>query len=131
MGVGLLNETFETAITWDRFDAFVASIRATTEEALRSVDAWPGVVTCRLTHVYPDGAAPYFTVIAPGRRSGRLAQWAEVKAAVMDAIGSPAGPSRTTTRWVATTAPATTASAPTCSPRPSAPPSTRSTRPRP
>jgi alkyldihydroxyacetonephosphate synthase len=86
VGVGLLNETFETAITWDGFDAFVASIRETTEEALRSVDAWPGVVTCRVTHVYPDGAAPYFTVIAPGRRSGRLAQWAEVKAAVMDAI---------------------------------------------
>jgi alkyldihydroxyacetonephosphate synthase len=24
-------------------------------------------VTCRFTHVYPDGPAPYFTVIAPGR----------------------------------------------------------------
>ena len=23
------------------------------------------VVTCRLTHAYPDGAAPYFTVLAP------------------------------------------------------------------
>ena len=91
VGLGLINETFETAITWDRFDAFIAAIRSTTENALRSVGAWPGLVTCRLTHVYPDGAAPYFTIIAPGRRSGRLEQWAEVKGAVMEAIASGGG----------------------------------------
>lgn len=91
VSLGLINETFETAITWDRFDAFVATIRVTTEEALRSVGAWPGLVTCRLTHVYPDGGAPYFTVIAPGREGDRLRQWAEVKAAVMAAIGAGGG----------------------------------------
>ena len=48
-------------------------------------------MTCRLTHVYPDGAAPYFTIIAPGHRSGRLEQWAEVKGAVMEAIASGGG----------------------------------------
>jgi alkyldihydroxyacetonephosphate synthase len=89
--LGLISETFESAITWDRFDPFVAAVRSTTEESLRSVGAWPGLLTCRLTHVYPDGAAPYFTVIAPGRRSGRLEQWAEVKEAVMGAIGSEGG----------------------------------------
>ncbi len=89
--LGLINETFETAITWDRFETFVADIRSTTGEALRSVGAWPGLVTCRLTHVYPDGAAPYFTVIAPGRRGDRLEQWATVKAAVMEAIARGGG----------------------------------------
>jgi alkyldihydroxyacetonephosphate synthase len=84
--LGLINETFETAITWDRFERFVADVKSTTEEALRSVGAWPALVTCRLTHVYPDGAAPYFTVIAPGRRDDRLEQWATVKAAVVAAI---------------------------------------------
>ncbi len=91
VGLGLINETFETAITWDRFDAFVADIRSVTEDALRSVGAWPGLVTCRLTHVYPDGAAPYFTIIAPGKRSGRLDQWAEVKEAVMEALAAGGG----------------------------------------
>jgi len=91
VGLGLINETFETAITWDRFDAFVAGIRSMTEDALRSVGAWPGLVTCRLTHVYPDGAAPYFTIIAPGKRSGRLEQWAEVKGAVMGALAAGGG----------------------------------------
>ena len=84
--LGFINETFETAITWDRFDALVAAVRTSTEDALRTVGAWPALVTCRLTHVYPDGAAPYFTVIAPGRASERLAQWAHVKSTVMKTI---------------------------------------------
>ncbi len=91
IGLGLINETFETAITWDRFEPFVATVRTVATEALRSVGASPTLVTCRLTHVYPDGAAPYFTVIAPGTRSGRLQQWAEVKGAVMDAIATHGG----------------------------------------
>ena len=43
-------------------------------------------VTCRLTHAYPDGAAPYFTVLAPARRGSELEQWDEVKAAASEAI---------------------------------------------
>jgi alkyldihydroxyacetonephosphate synthase len=83
--LGLLVETFETAITWDRFDAFVAQVTDAASAAVRSV-CGAGRVTCRLTHVYPDGAAPYFTVMAPARRGSELAQWAEVKAAASDAI---------------------------------------------
>jgi len=44
------------------------------------------VVTCRFTHVYPDGPAPYFTVIAPGRPGAQLEQWAVVKDAASDAL---------------------------------------------
>ena len=43
-------------------------------------------VTCRFTHVYPDGAAPYFTVLAPARRGSELEQWDEIKAAASEAI---------------------------------------------
>ena len=68
VAAGVLAETFETSITWDRFEEFVRSVREATEAALGE-----GRVTCRLTHVYPDGAAPYFTVLAPGppRRRAR------------------------------------------------------------
>ena len=45
-----------------------------------------GTVTCRLTHAYPDGAAPYFTVLAPAHRGAELRQWAEVKAAAAEAV---------------------------------------------
>ena len=83
--LGVLTETFETAVTWDRFDAFVESVRTAATAALHSV-AGGGVVTCRITHAYPDGAAPYFTVLGPARRGSELAQWAEVKAAAAEAI---------------------------------------------
>jgi alkyldihydroxyacetonephosphate synthase len=36
--------------------------------------------------VYPDGPAPYFTVLAPGRRGAELEQWADIKTAAADAI---------------------------------------------
>ena len=34
------------------------------------------MITCRISHVYPDGAAPYFTVLAPARRGEEVEQWA-------------------------------------------------------
>ena len=43
-------------------------------------------VSCRFTHVYPDGAAPYFTVLAPAIRGGEVEQWDEIKAAVSEAL---------------------------------------------
>jgi alkyldihydroxyacetonephosphate synthase len=89
--LGLINETFETAITWDRFDGFVDDVRRAAEEALQSVGAWPALVTCRLTHVYPDGAAPYFTIVAPGHPTGRLEQWSVVKTATMEAVNRGGG----------------------------------------
>ena len=82
IAAGVFAETFETSITWDRFDDFVGDVRAATEGALGG----EGRVTCRLTHVYPDGAAPYFTVLAPARRGEELEQWNEVKAAASEAI---------------------------------------------
>jgi alkyldihydroxyacetonephosphate synthase len=84
---GILAETLETAITWDRFDGLVAGVRAATQQALGGV----GRVTCRLTHVYPDGAAPYFTVLAPARRGAELEQWGEIKAAASEAIAGAGG----------------------------------------
>ena len=81
VAAGILSDTFETSITWDRFDAFIAEARESAERALGE-----GRVTCRLTHVYPDGAAPYFTVLAPARRGSELEQWDEVKAAASEAV---------------------------------------------
>jgi alkyldihydroxyacetonephosphate synthase len=78
-------ETFETACTWDRFGALDAAVRTAAGRALAEV-CGGGVVTCRFTHVYPDGPAPYYGVYAPGRWGSTVAQWDEVKAAVSEAI---------------------------------------------
>jgi alkyldihydroxyacetonephosphate synthase len=50
-----------------------------------------GRITVRITHAYPDGAAPYFTVLAPARRGSELEQWEEIKAAASDAIEAAGG----------------------------------------
>jgi alkyldihydroxyacetonephosphate synthase len=83
--LGVLVETFETAVTWDRLDQLVAQVTASVTDAVTRI-CGGGRVTCRLTHVYPDGAAPYFTVFAPGRRGAEVQQWDEVKMAASEAI---------------------------------------------
>jgi alkyldihydroxyacetonephosphate synthase len=87
VAAGVLAETFETAITWDRFAGLVDGARQRIGEALGG----QGVVTCRLTHVYPDGAAPYFTVLAPARRGQELEQWTDLKEAASEAIVAAGG----------------------------------------
>ena len=84
--MGVLSETFETAITWERFDRFVEQVQAATRAAVRETCGAEGIVTCRLTHAYPDGAAPYFTVLAPARRGEEVDQWDAIKRAAADAI---------------------------------------------
>jgi alkyldihydroxyacetonephosphate synthase len=86
VAMGVLAETFETAITWERFEGFHARVKQSAEETVREVCGDGGRVTARFTHVYPDGPAVYFTVIAPARRGEEVEQWAQVKAAVSDAI---------------------------------------------
>ncbi len=80
--LGVLADTFETAITWDRFAAFHEAVLGATRAALGD----PCRVSCRFTHVYPDGPAPYYTVLAPARRGDEQAQWWEMKRAASDAI---------------------------------------------
>ncbi len=89
---GVLSETFETAITWDRFEDFHAvameAVRAKVAEVCDAPAEGPGAprVSCRFTHVYPDGPAPYFTVMAPAARGGEVEQWDEIKEAAAEAV---------------------------------------------
>jgi alkyldihydroxyacetonephosphate synthase len=85
VAMGVLSETFETAITWERFPAFHETVTGAAQEAVRETYG-AGSVTCRFTHVYPDGPAPYFTILAPARRGEELEQWETVKAAASDAV---------------------------------------------
>jgi len=89
---GVLSETFETAITWDRFEALHATAIEAARRKVAEVSGAPADgpgsprVSCRFTHVYPDGPAPYFTVMAPAVRGGEVEQWDEVKAAAAEAV---------------------------------------------
>jgi alkyldihydroxyacetonephosphate synthase len=90
VAMGVLSETFETAITWERFPAFhehvTAAVRAAIDDVAAPAARGAGQVSCRFTHVYPDGPAPYFTVLAPARRGEEVEQWAAIKRAASDAV---------------------------------------------
>jgi alkyldihydroxyacetonephosphate synthase len=92
VAIGVLSDTFETAITWERFAGFHEQVMEAARKAIAEACGAPPNGTgsprlsCRFTHVYPDGPAPYYTVLAPARRGGEVAQWREIKAAVSDAV---------------------------------------------
>jgi alkyldihydroxyacetonephosphate synthase len=88
--MSVVTDTFETAIPWDRFPEFHAGVMARVGEAVERI-CGAGSLACRFTHVYPDGPAPYYSVIAPGRRGGELEQWDEIKAAATEAVISLGG----------------------------------------
>jgi alkyldihydroxyacetonephosphate synthase len=85
VAMGVLSETFETAITWERFPEFHERVLGATRAAVEEI-CGAGSVTCRFTHVYPDGPAPYYTILAPARRGSELEQWREIKRAASDAL---------------------------------------------
>jgi alkyldihydroxyacetonephosphate synthase len=86
----VIAETFETACTWDGFDALHAAVAEAARTAIERV-CGAGVVTCRFTHVYPDGPAPYYGIYAGGRWGSLEDQWDEIKAAVSEAISNTGG----------------------------------------
>jgi len=83
---GVINDTFETAITWERFPAFHRSIMDAVNAAIEAATGRKGLVTCRFTHVYPDGPAPYYSFHARGERRALLKQWTAIKKAASDAV---------------------------------------------
>jgi alkyldihydroxyacetonephosphate synthase len=97
VSLGVLSETFETAVTWDRFEELhgivIESARRAVADVVDAPVSGTGAprVSCRFTHVYPDGPAPYFTVLAPAKRGSEVEQWDEIKAAVSEALISAGG----------------------------------------
>ena len=78
---GIIQDTFETAITWDRSFNFINDIKEQTANAILKITGKPSLVTCRITHSYPDGLAPYFTFGAFATPETMLEVWKEIKLA--------------------------------------------------
>ena len=90
VSIGVVCDTFETACTWSAFPALDAAVRAAAQAALADA-CGGGLVTCRFTHVYPDGPAPYYTFVGAGRPGAELAQWRTIKHAACDALAAHGG----------------------------------------
>jgi alkyldihydroxyacetonephosphate synthase len=80
LDVGAFAETLETAGSWSTLSRLREAVRLTLSRELPS-----SLVMCHISHVYPDGASLYFTVVT-AQGDDPLARWARAKSAVSDAI---------------------------------------------
>ncbi len=85
VSLGAVVDTFETACTWDAFPKLHAEVHRAVTEAMKE-QCGGGRLSCRFTHVYPDGPAPYYTFIAPSRAGMQLEHWWAIKRAASDAL---------------------------------------------
>ncbi|MFN2377369.1 MAG: FAD-binding oxidoreductase [Candidatus Binatia bacterium] len=85
VGLGMISETFETACTWDRLEEFHAGVTTVVLAELKKL-CGGGSITCRFTHAYPDGPAPYFTIMAPSSAERQLEDWDAIKTVASDAL---------------------------------------------
>jgi alkyldihydroxyacetonephosphate synthase len=83
---GVMRDTVESCIPWDRYMEFEARVKAATLAAIRDVTGRPGTCTVRFTHLYPDGPAPYFTWHAFGDKAKLVEQFWAIKAAASAAL---------------------------------------------
>ena len=90
-GLGLLADTFETAVTWDRWPAFDAQVRTAVGSALREALGESTRLSCRFTHVYPDGPAPYYSFSGVVPRGAEAERWQVVKDAATQAVVAAGG----------------------------------------
>ncbi len=83
---GIIADTFETAITWEHFPHLYTSVKEATERAVQEATGQRGWVSCRLTHIYPDGPAVYFTFSGLGNKSALIDQFWTIKTAASEAL---------------------------------------------
>lgn len=91
VSLGVIADTFETACTWTDFASLHTAIIAAVRGAMKRT-CGRGMITCRFTHVYPDGPAPYYTFLAPGpsrtseHATPLLDAWTEIKTAASNVL---------------------------------------------
>jgi alkyldihydroxyacetonephosphate synthase len=82
---GVLVETLETASSWSALPELHRAVREAVAGALA---ATPPIVGCHVSHLYPDGASLYFTVLARQDGDDPGGQWRAAKRAAGDAIAA-------------------------------------------
>ena len=88
---GIIQDTFETSITWDKSKDFIQAVKDDASKAILEITGKPSLVTCRITHSYPDGLAPYFTFGAYATPSTMIDTWKEIKCATNEICVSKGG----------------------------------------
>ena len=82
----IISDTFETSITWEKFDNFYHNVKISTELAIKEITGKSGAVSCRFSHSYPNGPAPYFAFHANSTEENMLEDWVQIKRSASDAV---------------------------------------------
>ncbi|OQY44764.1 MAG: hypothetical protein B6242_11955 [Anaerolineaceae bacterium 4572_78] len=82
---GVMIDTLETAITWDKINNLYFNVRNAISKAIEKQGMKPLVLT-HMSHVYRTGASLYFIFMANQKIDAELEQWQEIKAATIEAI---------------------------------------------
>jgi alkyldihydroxyacetonephosphate synthase len=83
---GIGRDTCETSIPWSRFAELHETVKDRIHAAIREATGRDGTVTCRFTHVYADGPAPYFTFHFLADKKRMVEQGTAIKSAAYDAM---------------------------------------------
>ena len=83
IAMGMITETYESAITWDRFPEFHETVMSEANRVMKKLSGG-GFVSCRFTYAYPDGPAPYYSITAPGKKGSLLEMGQEIKSAISE-----------------------------------------------
>ena len=83
--MGIVSFTFETAYTWDKFEAVDTEILKRMRQAQKDITGG-GVVCRRFSFLYPDGPAPYYSVVAPSTLDRSLEDYQALSDVASDAI---------------------------------------------
>lgn len=84
---GIIVETFETACTWSAFP----KLHSKMQQIAKDNNA---LISCRFTHMYPDGPAPYYTIACSSTGkdgTSMLAQWRGLKKQFSDGLAETGG----------------------------------------
>lgn len=85
VSLGVIVDTFETAVTWDQFPTLHETLREEVTDIMHE-ECGGGFMASRFTHVYEDGPAPYYTLLAPAEVGRELEQWRSIKQTASDVI---------------------------------------------
>ncbi len=78
-------DTLETAVPWSRLEPAHEAILAALRTALEH-HAGAGLAMAHVSHIHPDGASLYFTVIYPLDAAAGVKQWEAVKRDATEAV---------------------------------------------
>jgi len=83
--MGVVSFTFETAYTWDKFEALDTEIIRRLRECQKQVTGG-GIVCRRFSFLYPDGPAPYYSIVAPSTHARSLEDYQTLSDVASDTL---------------------------------------------